>query len=157
MRHRRIATMLAVGVLSAPLAFSEAAAELAAWDQAKVSALAKELVAASDALYDTFYKQPPPTLGSGQASSYQRLKQKVRRIRTEARQLSEDVQKNAGREETLPSFQDLMQTVRDAREEARKVFQTADVAEKAAAARAVLNQLGPYYDPDFKALEPVAR
>lgn len=148
---------LAVGVLMAPLVSSVAGAELAAWDQAKVAALAKELVGASDSLYDTFYKQPPQSIGSGQATSFQRLKQKVRRIKTEARQLSDDLAKGDGREETTPSYEDLMQTVRDAREEARGVFSGQDVAAKATAARDILNQLGPYYDPDFKALTPAIR
>ena len=50
-----------------------------------------------------------------------------------------------------------MQTVNVAREEAKGLFTTNDVAEKAGAARAVLDQLGPYYDPDFKQLEKVTR
>jgi hypothetical protein len=47
-----------------------------------------------------------------------------------------------------------MQLVRIARDDAAKTFNTQDVGKRAAAVRGVLNQLGPYYDPDFQALAP---
>jgi len=81
----------------------------------------------------------------------------VRRLQIEARELSGAIEKGEGQEQTLPIYEDLMQLVRDAREDARQVFTTAPVGEKAAAARSLLNQLGPYYDPDFEALEPATR
>jgi hypothetical protein len=60
-------------------------------------------------------------------------------------------------EATLPGYEDLMERVRSARDDARKVFTTKDVEAKAAAAREQLNQLGPYYDPGYEALKPVTR
>lgn len=134
-----------------------ARAELTAWDQTKVSALAKQLVDATKSLYNTFYKQPVPTAGSGQTRAYQRLKQNVRRLQSEARELAGALEKGDGQEETLPLYEHLMVTVRDAREEARQVFTTADVTDKAAVVRNILNQLGPYYDPDFQQLQPATR
>ena len=147
----------ALAALALALVPSASRAELAKWDQAKVTTLAQQLADASAALYDTFYKQPVPGIGSAQSRSYQRLKQLVRRIKSEANELASSLKKGEGLEETQPSFEDLMQTVRAARENARSVFATNDVAEKAAAARALLNQLGPYYDPDFETLNPVTR
>jgi hypothetical protein len=44
--------------------------------------------------------------------------------------------------------------VRIARDDAARSFNTEDVGQRAAAVRGVLNQLGPYYDPDFQALPP---
>jgi hypothetical protein len=132
-------------------------AELAAWDQAKVSALAKQLSEASNALYDTVYKQPPPLGGSMQSRDYYRLKQQVRHIRSEARELAASLQKGAGYDETLPVYENLMQVVRTARETAGRVFTVADVQQRAAAARQILNQLSPYYDPDAVELGPVTR
>jgi hypothetical protein len=129
-------------------------AELATWEQAKVAALAKELETVAHALYDTFIKKPPPSVGSMQSQAYYRLKQEVRVIRMEARQLVASLEKGEGREQTLPIYDHLMQLVRIARDDARKVFVTQDVGERAAAARGVLNQLGPYYDPDFPTLAP---
>jgi hypothetical protein len=148
---------LALAVVALVLSASGASAEIAAWDQAKATALGKQLSDACQALYDTFYKQPPATAGSGHARAYQRLKQGVRRIRTEARELSSALEKGEGQPETLPIYENLMQAVRSAREDAREVFTTSDVADKAAAARQVLNQLSPYYDPDAQPLGPVTR
>jgi hypothetical protein len=129
-------------------------AELAVWDQAEVTALAKALETAAHALHDTFIKKPPPSVGSMQSHAYYRLKQEVRVLRVEARELAASLEKGEGREQTLPIYDHLMQLVRIARDDAAKTFNTRDVGERASAVRAVLNQLGPYYDPDFQALPP---
>jgi hypothetical protein len=137
-------------LLSAP----NARAELAAWDQAKVAALGKELVQATDALYETFRKQPPPSVGSMQGDSYQRLKQFVRMLRAVSQEFTGSLEKGEGRQETLTIYDNLMQLARSARDEAARVFVAHDVSERAAAVRQVLNRLGPYYDPDFPPLVP---
>jgi hypothetical protein len=152
---RSVVSILSAVAIAA--AISDARAELAAWDHAKVSALSKQLVDAAAALNDTFYKQPVPTAGSAQSRGYARLKDEVRQIQREAKALNSKLEKQGDRNATLASYQKLMQTVNAARDDARGVFTGNDVAEKAAAARGVLNQLGPYYDPDFKELRPVAR
>ena len=152
-RHAvRVTCLLAstLVVLSAP----NARAELAAWDQARVTALGKQLVQATNALYDTFRKQPPPSVGSMQGDSYQRLKQFVRLLHVESDELANSLQKGEGRDETLAIFDNLMQLARSARDEAARVFVAHDVSERAAAVRQVLNRLGPYYDPDFPTLAP---
>jgi hypothetical protein len=138
--------------LSAP-----ARAELTAWDQAKVTSLAKQLEERSKTLYDTFYKQPPPQLGSGHSQDYRRLKQEVRRIKSEARELAGALAKGEGREDTLPIYEQLMETVRSARDNARRVFSTQDVQARAGEVRQVLNELSPYYDPDATPLQPLTR
>ena len=51
----------------------------------------------------------------------------------------------------------LMQTVAAARDEAPRVFNSVDVVERSDAARAILNQLSPYYDATFPQLERVTR
>jgi|SRR5215469_11027290 len=139
------------------LAIPQARAELAAWDQAKVTALSKQLAEVAGTLNDTFYRQPVPTAGSVQTRGYARLKDAVAKIQRESKSLNGKLEKGADRQATLNSYQNLMQTVNTAREEAKGVFATSDVGEKATAVRGVLNQLGPYYDPDFKELHPVTR
>lgn len=139
----------------AALLFAPAArGEVAAWDQAQVTRLAKELTTATGALYDTFVKQPTPGVGSMQSQAYYRLKQMVRLLRTEAREFASSLEKGEGREQTLPTYENLMQLTRSARDDAAKVFVAHDVGERAAAVRGVLNRLGPYYDPDFPTLAP---
>ena len=86
--------------------------------------------------------------GVGQHRAYYRLKQNVRRLRGEARQLASSLGEGAGQDETLPVYEHMMQTVREARSDASQVFLTSDVQERASAVRGLLNQLSPYYDPD---------
>jgi hypothetical protein len=144
---RLLAMML---FLSAP----NARAELAAWDQAKVSALAKDLARATDAVHETFIQEPPPNLGSMQNESYYRLKHCVWMLRGEAHVLVKSLEEGEGREQTMWIYEILMSLARSVRYEAPYVFVAKAVGEQAAAVRGVLNQLGPYYDPDFQALPP---
>jgi hypothetical protein len=137
-------------ILSAP----NARAELAAWDQAQVTALAKEMVQATHALQETFRKQQAPSVGSMQSQAYYRLKQWVRMLEVEARELARSLDHGEGREQTLAIYQNLIQLARSARDDARKDFIAHDVGDRAAAVRRVLNQLGPYFDPDFPTLAP---
>jgi hypothetical protein len=147
---RLLGSLAIAGLLFAP----SARGDLAAWDQAEVTRLAQALETATDSLYDTFVKQPTPGLGSMQMHAYYRLKQMVRLLRIEARELANSLEKGEGREQTLPIYENLMQLTRSARDEAARVFVAHDVGDRAGAVRGVLNRLGPYYDPDFPTLAP---
>lgn len=147
--------VLAVSLLA--LAPPAGAQPQQAWDQAKVTELGKQLAAATDELWNTFRRQPRPTVGQGQANSFFRLQQQLRAIRSEARSLSRSLERGAGHDETLPSFESMMQTIRVAQDNARRVFSNVEVREKADAARAVLNQMTPFYQADPAVLEPTQR
>jgi len=146
---------LFVGLLA--LAPGARASELLQWDQAKVIEFAKQLEKATAALSDAFRRQPPPTLGSSQRQPFFRLQQEVRNLRRDSRSLSRALQRGADRDETLPSYESLMQTVRSATDIARRVFTSTEIQTRADAARDVLNQLAPYFDAGFTPLEPPAR
>jgi hypothetical protein len=147
---RLLGSLAIAGLLFAP----SARGELAAWDQAQVTALAKDLATAADSLYDTFLKQPPPGVASMQSHSYYRLKQWVRLLQLEARHLAGSLVKGEGREQTLAIYDNLVQLARSARDDAGKAFVAQDVGNRASAVRGVLNRLGPFYDPDFQTLAP---
>jgi hypothetical protein len=83
-----------------------------------------------------------------------RLKQDIRRLRVESAQLSEALAKGAGRDDI---WQDLRWGLRSALDHAPSVFRTQDVQQKAEAARAILDQLAPYYGPDAAPTEPATR
>jgi uncharacterized membrane protein YccC len=134
---------LVLALASLPIPSS---AELATWDQARVTALAKQLADNTSALYDTFYNQPTATLGSGQNRAFYRLQQKIRRIRLESRHLAAELKDGKGHDETLPSFEDIMELVRDAQVEAPKIFQSQQIQDKARACRETLEQIAPFYD-----------
>lgn len=132
-------------------------AELAPWDPAKVTELAKQLDVEAAALFDAFRRQPQPTAGSGQRVPYFRLAQEIRFLRRESRTMSRALQRGASQEEALASWESLMLTVRRASDNARRVFTLRDVQQRADAVREILNQLAPYFDPNATPLEAPAR
>lgn len=153
---RRFAPVALSIALALTLA-TAAGAELTPWDQAKVAGLGKQLNQAAKDLYDTFYKQGAPQAGSGQADDYRSLKQTMRRIQSEARELDSALAKGDGRENTKDIYESLLTLVRDAREDVQRVFTTKDVQDRATVMRQLLNQISPYYDPDAQPLQPVTR
>jgi len=122
-------------------------AELANWNQERVTAIAKEAAEKTRGLYDVFYKQPPANIGSAQARSYYELKQSVRRIRREAGHLATELESGNGREETQSIYDNLAQMVERATEEARRTFTSDDLLAAAVSAGDALRRLAPYYDP----------
>ena len=154
--HHLVRVLRSLAIVALLLAPS-ARAELAVWDQAKVTGLAKELETATDALYQAFLQQPPPNAGTMQTQSYYRLKQLVRMLHGQVDVFAKSLEEGDegdGRDETVWIYESLMSLARSARLEAARVFVAKDVSERATAVRRVLNQLGPYYDPDFQTLAP---
>lgn len=140
------------------VAFAPSArAEVTAWDQAKVTSLAQQLETATNDLNETFRRQPVPSVGSMQSRAFFRLRHEIRSLRRESRSLARALERGAGHDETLPSFTSLMQTVAAARDEAPRVFTSKELVERSDAARAILNQLSPFYDARFPQLERVTR
>ena len=92
-----LGSLAIAGLLFAP----SARGELAAWDQARVTALAKDLETATASLYDTFLKQPPPDVGSLQSHAHYRLKQFVRMLGVEASLFAKSLEDGEGREGTV--------------------------------------------------------
>lgn len=148
--------LVAVSVLALAAPAAQAA-PAQAWDQAKVTELGKQLETATNDLWQTFRRQPRPTIGQGQANSFFRLQQELRSLRSEARSLSRMLERGAGHDETLPSFQSMMETIRTAQDNARRVFTGVEVRDKAQAAREVLNQMIPFFDVANQPLQPQAR
>jgi hypothetical protein len=124
---------------------ANARAEVTPWDQAKVTALAQQLEIATNELNETFRRQPVNP-GSMQSRAFYRLRHEIRNLRRESRSLARSLQNGAGHDETLPSFTSMMQTVAAARDEAPRVFSSADVAQRADATLEILKQISPYYD-----------
>jgi hypothetical protein len=155
MPNHHLVRALPLLMLAALFLAPSARGDLAAWDQAKVIGFAKDLARATDALHETFMQQPPPpNPGSTQSESYYRLKHRVWMLRMEARVLLKSLEEGNAREQTELTYEMLMSHARSARYEASIVFVAKDVGERAAAVRGALNQLGPYYDPDFRTLAP---
>ena len=126
---------------------SASSAQLANWNQERVTAIAKEAAEKTSRLYDVFYKQPPATLGSAQSRAYYKLKQSIRRVRRESGHLASELESGKGYEETLPIYNNLRQTLDRATEESRRIFTADDLLAAATSAGDALRRLAPYYDP----------
>ena len=139
-----IAALLLAGALATP-GPAGAAAELA-WDQAKVTAIAQELPKAADDLRNALRNEPSGTSAGGGRRSVLRLTDTVRRIEREARHLVASLEAGKGHDETLPVMENMAVMIRDAREQAGRIFRTDSVSDRLAAGRAILDRLTPYYD-----------
>lgn len=135
---------IAAFVLSASLA----SAELAAWDQEKVTAIAAELVEATKDLRSSLRKQPPPTLGQPGMASFHRLRDELSTIETTAGRLHRSLVEGETRDETLPTYRRMIRSVRSAREDARRISIGEPVAGKIQTAADALRRLGPYYEEE---------
>lgn len=154
MTNRRVVGVLCSTVLAVSLLAPSAGAELAAWNQARVTEIARELAKATEALQTAFDQQSAPAEGSSQRVPYFQLKNRVRMLRNEARVLLKSLEQGGSREQTAWMYEILISHARSARYEAPRVFVANEVGERAGAVRQVLNQLGPFYDPDFATLAP---
>jgi hypothetical protein len=157
MPNRRLVTVLRSLALAVLLLAPSARGELVAWDQTRVSQIAKNLAKATDTLQKTFLRQPPPNSGPMQSESYYELKQLVWMLDVQAGLLVKSLEEGDGREQTLWVYEILMSVARSARYKAHSVSVAEDVGKRAAAVRGVLNELGPYYDPDFQTWPPDAK
>ena len=142
---RRVTTgRLAAMVLAFALGGGVAAAELAAWDQARVTAIAKQLQKASEDLYTSVVEEP------GMApmdEAWYDTQQSVRLIQTECRHLAAELAAGKGQKQTLPSWRAIGEWVDDVKDDGpRSGFITEDVIARAKTVEGLLEQLRPFYD-----------
>jgi len=136
---------MAVTMLAAP---ALAADPPKAWDQAAVTSIAEKFSTQVTAVQRSVSRQQTGAqVGSGQAHAFLRLQDDLRVLRNGARHLERTLQKGGGHDETVAPFQRMMTTLRDARENANKMFLEKPTLDMIAQARASLRELVPYYDP----------
>jgi hypothetical protein len=123
-------------------------AKLASWNQERVTAIAVELAPAiNDVSVSINTLRTGAMAGSGQANAFIRLKDRVRVARNESRHLATQLKNGKGRLETVHTYSRLMTTIRDAREEGRRMMIEEPTLDKVAVAADLVRRLSPYYDP----------
>ena len=145
MQHRAPTLRTAVLTLIALLPAAPCLAQSAKWDQAKVTALAVELSEVAVELQSSFRREPPPTIGTGQARARASFQDSLRVLRTETRALASELEAGAGLDETWPIARRLRVVVRDLREEGRRISWKEPVAGHASRANELVTQLAPFY------------
>lgn len=129
------------------LAAFSAHADLAKWDQARVTELAQQLSKAADGWQQAILDQDPEQLGSGNAEAGLRITNRARFLQDQARTLAEHLKKGEGYEKTRGLYDSLMEAVRDTQEDADQMQLDQPATDAWAKVSDLLRQIGPYYDP----------
>lgn len=140
---RRIGLLAFAWCLAAAGPAGPAAAELAAWDQARVTGIAQQLAGACDAWEQAVREQP----GAGAEASEFGLGMKARVLKEQSQALAGHLAKGEGHDQTRNYYRDLKELVDDTEEMAQR--SELDDPTLAAWAKVVdlQRQIAPYYDP----------
>jgi len=136
------ALILAAALVGAP----EARADTMKWDQAKVTAVAGELVDKTRNIRDSVRRQPPPTLGQAGMRSFHRLRDDLSAIQSTAVRLHNALQAGSSQAETFPTYRRLISLVRSASQELNRMQLGEPAAGQIKAAGEVLSRLRPFYE-----------
>ena len=147
--RRTIALGAALALLLLPTA---ALAELAKWDQARVTQIAEEFEVAMKDLRQEMQAAPPMTDPARQRALYVALDD-IRIMTNSATLLANKLKAGEGREETFAAWRRLDLLRRDFEENARKAMIEDAIMEKILTAGELLIRLTPYYRADAEAAD----
>ena len=126
---------------------SPPAAGLATWDQARVSEIAAQLSAATDAWQLTVRQENDDRLGSGTAEEGFDLRNKAQGVSEQARSLAGHLKAGEGRDQTYNPFRSLKEVVDDADvDQSRAELDQPTIAAWAKVTN-LMRQIKPYYEP----------
>ncbi len=138
-----VALFLAVALVGAPEARG---AELATWDQEKVTAIAAELTQAAAALRGALQRRPPPTLGQPGKRAFFALREEMQFLVSGSRRLHNALADGADRDETYATYRRLLVTARRAAQEARRAALGEPALGKIEATADVIRRIRPFYE-----------
>ncbi len=144
-RSTTLASLLLAPVL---LAAPDARAELATWDQEKVTAIAEEISQAAQALRVALRRKPPRTLGQPGVRAFWVLRDEMQVIVSSSRRLHEALSQGAGMEETYPVYRRLLRTARRAYRETRNIGLGKPVPGKIDAIADAIRRIRRFYEED---------
>ena len=133
-----------MALLGAP----DARADLAEWDQKKVTMAAGELAGATVALRDGLRAKPGPTLGQPGRRAFFSLREEARVLVSTAARLQRALEGGAGMEETYPTWRRLLRTGRRARREVRRLDLGQGTRSNIEAVADAVRKLRPFYEPE---------
>jgi hypothetical protein len=134
--------------LSITVPATAARAELAAWDQTKVTALASDLAESAQGLQGALRRQPPPTLGQPGRRAFWTLRDEMQGIVAASRRLHSALSSGAGQEETYPIYRRILRNARRAARETRRIQLGDPVPQKIEAIADTIRALRPFYEEE---------
>ena len=141
MRRAIIGSFVAFGLLLA----SDGTAQTEKWNQAKVTALARELSNAVSGLRNSLMNSDQWQNWSAGNDTLWGVSEDLRIIEFEAMSMNADLAKGAGMKQTLPAYTHLQQIHRELAQYNGQMDVGAFIAPPLAKAKAVLAQLAAYY------------
>ena len=148
---QRLRRTIAVGAALALLLLPTAAfAELAKWDQARVTQIAEEFAGAMKDLRKEMQAAPPMTDPTRQRALYVALDD-IRIMTNTATLLANKLKAGEGRDETFAAWRRLDLLRRDFEENARKAMIEDAIMDKVLTAGELLIRLTPYYRSEEEA------
>jgi hypothetical protein len=139
---RNVGLAALVALLGAPLA----GADLAPWDQGRVTAIAKQLAPAAEA-WQQAVRLENDRIGSGVAVEENSLQDKARRLHEMSESLAAHLAKGKGHDETLNQYRSLREVADDTEEMAQRAELDAPALAAWSKMSDLLRQIAPYYDP----------
>lgn len=136
--------LVASGAVVLALTFSVSGGAATAWDQAKVTDLAKQVAKATVELRAIVEKNPDKPPGVARKAQYS-AREDLRLLVSATKRLAKRLEAGAGRDETEGLYQRATDLRRDAEQEARRADMLANTKTQAAKTLALLDQLGAYY------------
>ena len=127
---------------------SIARAELAKWDQARVTSIATELAEAVAKAALEVDKQKGSRVDVGKERAFYEFREDMRLAKNTSRHLSKELQNGGGREATYPTFKRLKVLRNDAAENARRADMPDSAIATITAAGELLVRLRPYYEEE---------
>ena len=144
-RISRIAGLSSL-VFALVLSVSGAArADLAKWDQARVTSIAQQLVPAAQAWELAARQQGPGTIGAAEEQGS--LPMKARTLREMSEGLADHLAKGEGHDKTLDQYKSMREVADDTEEMAQRSELQAPTIAAWSKIADLLRQIAPYYDP----------
>jgi len=139
--HRAWGIAVALALTPVPVR----AVERQAWEQEKVTQIARELAQCVAEMREAFRQEPIADLASLQMNARYRLEEKLRLLDSETWALWSHLETGQGLDATLPIYDRIGSLARDAREEARRQSVAKPVQDRVDHAEATWARLIPYY------------
>ena len=141
-------TVFGLLLMATILGVSDVRADLAKWDQAKVTAGAEALAQATVVLRDGLRAKPPGTLGQPGRRAFFSLREEVQVLVSTSRRLQRALANGAGMEETYPTFRRLVRAGRRGVREIRRIDLGKETRTNVEAVADGIRKLRPYYEPE---------
>ena len=144
-------TVLTTLFLTVALAGASAAqgAELATWDQEKVTAIAGDISQAAQELRDALSKEPVPTIGGRPGRrAFFALREEVHFLASASRRLHNVLGEGAGLDETYPIYRKLLEAARRGARELWRMGLGEPVSGKIEATADAIRRIRPFYEAE---------